>query len=96
MPDEQQHTPHYTAPEVAEWMVQQIAEAGYLYQSHAVKEIRCRFGEPFLYRNQNGNPAIDKRVMKLFNERTIKDVVWVRRDFLWRRRRPTDKPSRQQ
>lgn len=97
MPEEQQQVLRYTALEVAEWMVQQIEQRGWLYQSQAVQEIRRQFGEQFLYPNRNGNPAIDKQVMKLFNERTKENVVWVaHRRGLWRNRRPGDKPSRAQ
>jgi hypothetical protein len=95
MPDDSR-SHRYTALAVAECMVQQIEQAGWLHQSHAVHEIRRQFGDQFLYENKNGHPAIDKQVIKLFNEHTKIDLVWVSRAFMWRRWRPTDKPGRSQ
>jgi hypothetical protein len=45
--------------DVAEWMLKQVRERTQWYQEDAVAEIADRFGNDFVYENENGNPAID-------------------------------------
>jgi hypothetical protein len=67
-----------------------------LYQADAAREIARKFGADFTYTNANGNPAIDKRVLKAFKKLSGDTVVWERWAFCWRKRKPIDKPSRKQ
>jgi hypothetical protein len=84
-----------TIADVAKWMMEQIGEKP-LYQDKAAWEIKKRFGETFVYSNENGNPAIVKAVLEKFRKVSGDDVVWSRGDYCWRRRRASDKPGRQQ
>jgi hypothetical protein len=86
----------HTSADVASWMVSEVQHSGYLLQSRAAIEIKRRFGDHFVYRNNNGNLAITKEVAALFNIMTADCVVWSRKQFMWRPRRPDDKPGRQQ
>jgi hypothetical protein len=85
-----------TPREVAEWMLADLDSHDGLYQDSAVGDIMHRFGEEFAWYNENGNPAIDKRVLAEFAELTGDSVVWVRSHRLWRHREPGDEASRQQ
>lgn len=85
------------APEqIAQWLLDELERKRNLYQFDAVREIEKRFGPEFTYTNDNGNPVIDRRVLKAFRSLTGDAVVWDRWDFSWRKRTPADKPSRKQ
>lgn len=84
-----------TIEDVAKWMLEQIGERP-LYQDKAAWEIKKRFGDAFVYSNENGNPAIAKPVLNKFRRISGDNVVWSRGDYCWRRRHPRDKPGRQQ
>ena len=84
-----------TVADVAKWMLDQIGEKP-LYQDKAAWEIKKRFGEEFVFSNENGNPAIVKGVLEKFRKLSGDEVVWSRGDFCWRLRRASDKPGRQQ
>ena len=58
--------------------------------------IEREFGPGFIYKNESGNPAIDKRVLREFRELTESNVVWDRLAFAWRHRLPDDAPGRMQ
>jgi hypothetical protein len=66
------------------------------YQDQVVEEIAERFGEEFTYENENGNPAIDKAVLKEFRKLSSEQVVWVRGERCWRLRERDDAAGRQQ
>lgn len=84
-------------PEViAQWMVDHLEQQGSLYQTNAVDGIAKTFGDEFTYLNDNGNPAIDKRILRAFRKITGDTVVWERWDFCWRKREAGDAPSRKQ
>jgi hypothetical protein len=88
-----------TTPEViAKWMVSQLEESrtGRLYQVDAVRDIAAQFGDEFTYLNDNGNPAIHKRILQAFRKISGDGVVWDRWDFCWRHREAGDAPSRKQ
>jgi hypothetical protein len=86
-----------TTPEaIAQWMLGRLEETDLLYQAEVVKDIAGRFGEEFTYINDNGNLAIDKRVLRIFRKISGDDVVWDRWDFCWRRRQQGDAPGRKQ
>lgn len=86
----------HSTQNVAEWMLAQIGEKKPLYQDKAAWEIKKAFGEEFVYSNDNGNPAIAKKVLAKFREISGDDIVWSRGDYCWRLRTARDKPGRQQ
>jgi hypothetical protein len=85
-----------TPREIAEWMLEKIKGVKYLYQEEIVYEIAATFGNEFTYINQNGNLAIDKRVLSEFRKLTESFVVWERGEKLWRFREDYDHLGRRQ
>lgn len=86
-----------TAADVAIWMLDALKkEDGLLYQHHVAYDIEEKFGEDFVYYNNNGNIAISKAVLSAFNKLTGDSVVWERGQRLWRYREDYDEPGRQQ
>jgi hypothetical protein len=86
-----------TTPEaIAQWMLSSLEETGRLYQADAVRDIAGKFGDEFTYLNDNGNPAIDKRILRAFKKISGDTVVWERWDFCWRKRETGDAASRKQ
>jgi len=79
---------------IAQWMVGEIEREQQLDQASAVSEIATRFGPEFVYENGNGNPAIDRRVLRAFRRATGDTVVWERWEFCWRQRNAYDAPGR--
>ena len=84
-----------TAADVARWMVERLRVERLLYQETVVYEIAKRFGGAFTYVNDNGNLAIDRRVLSEFRKLTEPDIVWDRGERMWRLREPYDGPRRQ-
>jgi hypothetical protein len=85
-----------TKDDVAQWMLQQVNEHGRLSQAKAAREIKAQFGEEFVYRNKNGNKAIQKEVLTAFRQLSAANVVWKSADRVWRERRNADKAGRKQ
>jgi hypothetical protein len=85
-----------TPGDVAQWMRDELDRTGSLRQAYAAAEIESEFGPEFIYENENGNPAIDERVLREFRELTEDDVIWDRWEYKWRYRQPDDAPGRQQ
>lgn len=85
-----------TDAQVAQWMVEELDRVQYLYQQDAVYGIETRFGEPFYYLNESGNPAISKKVLAAFKKLTGDAVIWERGERMWRRRTDYDEAGRQQ
>ncbi|MDA2937028.1 hypothetical protein MYX75_02035 [Acidobacteria bacterium AH-259-A15] len=83
-----------TPREVAEWMLQELKRQESLYQEEAVYEIEHKFGAEFVYENENGNPAISRKVLKEFRELTEETVVWERSERMWRFRESYDSAGR--
>lgn len=73
----------FTANNVAEWMYNEVKNAGILHQSKAVEHIIEHFGEAFIYVNDNGNQAIDKEVKKAFKKLHGGRAAWERDGFFW-------------
>jgi len=84
-----------TDADVAAWMVEELQRKSHLYQEEVAWDIQRKFGKPFVYDNENGNPAISPGVLKEFKKLTP-DVVWSRGERFWRARIASDKPGRQQ
>lgn len=80
-----------TAAEVAAWMFTQFDKSNYLYQDDVVYKIENKFGEDFVYDNENRNLAIGKNVLKEFRKITEGKVVWERSEKAWRKLNPTEK-----
>ena len=53
---------------VAEFMINEILEKGYVYQEYLVHDIQKKFGEEYVYVNENGNLAISKKVLNEFKK----------------------------
>jgi len=85
-----------TPGDVARWMRDELDGTGSLSQPAAVAGIEREFGSGFIYENERGNPAIDKRVLAEFRKLTEEDVIWDRLEYSWRHRKPGDAPGRQQ
>jgi hypothetical protein len=93
MADENDAAPTTTAEDVADWMASEFKDRGALYQRDAADGIQIRFGSAFLYANEGGNPAIDRRVLAAFR-RLSEDAIWDRWELCWRRRGPGDPAGR--
>ena len=50
----------------------------------ATETIASKFGNRFIYENDNGNLAIDKKVLAAFRKLTKESVVWERAGRYWR------------
>jgi len=79
-----------TAKEVAQYMLDRLEQEHYLYQDVVVYEIESRFGDKFIYLNENGNIAISREVLREFRKLTEVTVVWERGERLWRKRSSSD------
>jgi hypothetical protein len=83
-----------TPEKIAECLAARMDQTIELKQRDAVEWIAEVFGPHFVYCNQNGNTAIDRRVLRAFRERTAGRVVWDRSLRGWRVRQPDDPPGR--
>ena len=83
----------FTKTDVASWMAAEIEAKGELYQDDAAEEIERRFGQEFVYENENGNLAISRDVLKEFRKLTETSVVWESREKFWRKREDHDDPD---
>jgi hypothetical protein len=72
-----------SANEVAEWMFNELKNAGILHQKDAVHYIQSNFGEQFIFINENGNETIDKEVKKAFKKLHGGKAAWERDGFFW-------------
>lgn len=72
---------------VAEFMINEIIEKKYAYQEYLVHDIRTKFGDEFVYENENGNLAISKNVLKEFKKlKEENGIEWDRSDKSWVKR----------
>ena len=85
-----------TAADVAQHMLDQLKEQRDLHQETVVFDIRKKFGDGFVYTNENGNLAIARAVLTAFRKLTNETVIWDRSERLWRFREDYDLPGRQQ
>ena len=85
-----------TASDVAKWMLEELQRTKHVYQDEAVFEIERKFGDAFVYDNENGNRAISRAVLKEFRKLTESTVVWERGDRCWRLREKYDEKGRGQ
>jgi hypothetical protein len=54
---------------------ERAGEEGDLYEAGAARGIESEFGEGFVYENQRGNLAIDRKVLRAFRKLTEDTVV---------------------
>lgn len=85
-----------TPDQVAQWMLSELKRVKYLHQETAVHDLSSKFGEEFTYYNDNGNPAIDKKVLAAFRKLTGDSVIWERGERMWRFREKHDELGRRQ
>jgi hypothetical protein len=71
-----------TPDEIALWMFEQV-ESGDFYEVDAVVEIERRFGTQFIHTRQDGDPAIDRRVLEVFHHLHGGRVKWDQRNRCW-------------
>ncbi|TXD37907.1 hypothetical protein FRC96_08060 [Lujinxingia vulgaris] len=79
--------------DVAAWMVEKLAADSVLHQDEAATIIKVRFGDGFVYINENGNLGISKSVLRVFRRLTMPDVVWDRGERYWRYKHDYEKNS---
>lgn len=77
--------------EIAKWLYDKIINEGDVYQSDAVREIAEKFGEEYTYPNENGNPAIDKKVLAEFGKLKGEDITWDRSNLFWHKKTDLDR-----
>lgn len=85
--------PDPTAKNVADFMLHRFNEDLMLYQEVIVYEIQDNFGDDFVYTNENGNLAIDRKVLAEFRKLTEGKVVWNRSERFWRSKEDSDDPD---
>jgi hypothetical protein len=85
-----------TPEEVAGWMLSELERTTSLDQESAVWNIKKRFGDKFVYENENGNLAIGRDVLAAFRKLSGDNVVWERGERAWRKRGGFDRAGRQQ
>ena len=85
-------TNEYSQKDVAEFMKSELEKKREIFQEDIVYQIKRRFGDEFVYINQNGNLALSKKVLAEFRKITP-DLVWVRSDRYWRFRQDYDDPA---
>ncbi len=86
--------PHFTAQDIATWMKEKVESRGEVYQRDVVSYVLQNCGKKFIYTNRNGNFALDRAILKSFFLLTKDTVVWVKKEYCWRKRQAGDPPSR--
>jgi len=79
--------------EVATWMLGRFNAEGRIEQRTIAQEIRAKFGNQYVYENENGHLGIAPRVLYHFGIMTKETAVWARVGRYWRKRLPTDPPG---
>lgn len=66
-------------------MANRFEQDDYLDQLDAVDIVSDAGGDEFLSTNDNGNLAIDRKVLEEFRALTADSAVWMKSAFAWRR-----------
>ena len=82
------------AKDVAEFMMKELKENECLYQQDVVYDIEEKFGEEFVYENDNGGLSIDKKVLAEFRKLDDKNVVYEKGQKMWRFRDDDDEEGK--
>ena len=70
--------------DVAQFMFDKLNESNSLYQYDIVHDIETTYGDEFVYENENGNMAIEKKVLTAFNKfKKDNDIEWDRSEKAW-------------
>ena len=77
-------------------MVEQLASNDFLCQETTACEIREHFGRSFIYIDEDGNLAIKKDVLAIFEKQAGNTIVWDQGKRLWRKRERHSKTEQQQ
>ena len=77
-------------------MADKIQKEEWYPQELFAGEIEDLFGDEFTYVNENGNRAIDKKVLAEFRKLTKDTVVWERGERRWRLREDYDESGKRQ
>ncbi|WP_339824319.1 hypothetical protein [uncultured Parasphingorhabdus sp.] len=84
-----------TPQDAAQWMLAHLQKRKFIDQETAAWHF-LKHAKELSYMNDNGNPAIDKRVLTEFRKLMPDNVVWSRSSRHWRFREKHDKPGRMQ
>lgn len=81
-----------TVDDVAQWLLNSVLKkcrGGHrAYQYVVARELRAEFGDAWVYKNANGNRAIDPRVLARFRKLPgWEQLQWNRGDQSWQIRR---------
>lgn len=83
-----------TPDEAAQWMFGELQNKKWLDQETVAWQL-LKLDKSLVYMNDNGNPAIDKKVLAAFNKLApTGDYVWSRSERHWRARQKYDVPGK--
>ncbi|QOY51191.1 DUF6953 family protein [Candidatus Sulfurimonas baltica] len=70
--------------DVAQFMFDKLEESNSLYQYDIVHDIETTYGNEFVYQNENGNMAIEKKVLTAFNKfKKENNIEWDKSEKAW-------------
>jgi hypothetical protein len=76
-----------TPKTIAEWMLEELKRETILCQEVVAHEISMLFGDEFTYTNENGELALDERVLREFRKLTENMVLSIGGERVWRLKR---------
>lgn len=79
---------------VVDWMLIRLNQDTCLYQDDVVDYLIKANLEHLTAENAEGNQVLRDKVLSVFKQKTLDDVVWVQRGLYWRFRVLEDEPSR--
>lgn len=85
-----------TPQTVAAWMMTELDQGGRLYLARVADDVAARHGPPLVAFDDDGLPILQNDVIRAFQELSGDGVVWCMSSRSWRRRRPGDRPGREQ
>lgn len=83
----------FSAKDVAAFMLEHLEKTHSVYQSDIVLLVHERFGDKFVYINENGSYVFIPSVLTAFKKLAGDKVVWCRLSKYWRLRMSTDDPT---
>jgi hypothetical protein len=82
------HVDKHTREDAAKWKIERVTTYGRLKQRFAATDIRTRFGDEFVYLNENQHVAIAKSVLQAFRTMGHGTIIWNRKKRYWHLARP--------
>ncbi|WP_407107280.1 DUF6953 family protein [Rhodococcus aetherivorans] len=73
-----------TKEDIACWMIKQFDDQRTISQYAMVTRIKKTFGPEWVYKNENGNPAIHKGVLAEFRKLHNGSIVWDKSYRQWK------------